>query len=223
MSFLSSIQYQYLKRYTSLVNTNRVHAIECQQKALSSLLNAAKNTAFGKEHSFNTINNYDDFKSHVPLRSYDDFKPYIKRILSREANILWQGLPAYFGKSSGTSGEPKLLPVTNEFLRSTQYAALYLLCNLSQQLNNTSFMGSKVLTFVDQQRLEKINGFLYGAISTIKMYNKPAWTKYFSLPNDSIKSIQDPLEKIKHIIQNAQGNDIRMIVALPVYLSYFLQ
>ncbi len=223
MSFLSSIQYQYLKRYTSLVNTNRVHAIECQQKALSSLLNAAKNTAFGKEHSFNTINNYDDFKSHVPLRSYDDFKPYIKRILSREANILWQGLPAYFGKSSGTSGEPKLLPVTNEFLHSTQYAALYLLRNLSQQLNNTSFMGSKVLTFVDQQRLEKINGFLYGAISTIKMYNKPAWTKYFSLPNDSIKSIQDPLEKIKHIIQNAQGNDIRMIVALPVYLSYFLQ
>jgi phenylacetate-coenzyme A ligase PaaK-like adenylate-forming protein len=187
------------------------------------LINAAKNTAFGKEHSFNEINNYDDFKNLVPLRNYDDLKIYIERILNREANVLWPGLPSYFGKSSGTSGKPKLLPVTKEFLRSTQYAALYMLCNLSQQLKSASFMGSKVFTLGDQQDLEEINGFLYGAISTIKMYSKPAFAKYFSLPKDDIKSIRDPAEKIKHIIQNIQGNDIRTTVALPVYLSHFLQ
>jgi len=223
MPLLSFIQYQYLKKYTSLVKVNRFHAIECQQQTFISLINAAKKTAFGKEHSFNTIRNYEDFKTNVPLRSYDDFKPYIERILNLETNVLWQGLPSHLAKSSGTAGEPKLLPVTKEFLRSTQFAALYMLCNLSLQLNSASFMGSKVLTLGDQQDLEEINGFLYGAISTIKMYNKPAWTKYFSLPNDAIKSILDPSEKIKRIIQNIQGNDIRMIVALPVYLSHFLQ
>lgn len=223
MSLLSFIQYQYLKNYNNLVNTNRFHALECQQKTLSSLITAAKNTAFAKEHTFNTINNYNDFKNQVPLRSYDDHKIYIERILKREVNILWQGLPLYFAKSSGTSGEPKLLPVTNEFLCSTQLAALYMLSNLSHQLNSASFMGSKVLTLGDQQDLETINGFLYGAISTIKMYNKPTWTKYFSLPSNAISSIKDPAEKIKSIIQNIQGNDVRMIVALPVYLAHFLQ
>jgi len=223
MSLPSFIQYQYLKRYNSLVNANRFRAIECQEKAFAALINAAKNTAFGKEHSFNTISNYDDFKKHVPLRSYDDYRIYIERILNKEANVLWHGLPAYFAKSSGTSGEPKLLPVPNEFLRSTQLAALYMLNNLSQQLGSASFMGSKVLTLGDQQDLEEINGFLYGAISTIKMYNKPAFTKHFSLPNDDIKSIRNPAEKIKRIIQNIPGHNIRMIVALPVYLSHFLQ
>ncbi len=223
MSLLSFIQYQYLERYTNLVKANRLNAIECQQKTFASLINAAKNTAFGKEHSFNTINDYNDFKNHVPLRSYDHFKTYIERILNKEANVLWPGLPSYLAKSSGTSDEPKLLPVTNEFLRSTQLAALYMLSNLSQQLNGASFMGSKVLTLGDQQDLEEINGFLCSAISTIKIYNKPAWTKYFSLPNDDIRFIHDPAEKIKTIIQNIQGNDVRMIVALPVYLSHFLQ
>jgi hypothetical protein len=223
MSLLSFIQYQYLKRYTKLVNTNRFHAVECQQKTFTSLINNAKNTAFGKEHSFNLINNYDDFKNHVPLRSYDDFKPYILQIFKREENVLCKEFPIFFAKSSGTSGEPKLLPVNNQFLRSTQLAALYMLNNLSQQMGNVSFMGSKVLTLGDQQDLETHNGFLCGAISAIKMYNKPAWAKHFSLPNNSIQLIKQPTEKIKHIIQNIFSNDIRMLVALPVYLSHFLQ
>ncbi|HYJ62809.1 MAG TPA: GH3 auxin-responsive promoter family protein, partial [Parafilimonas sp.] len=189
----------------------------------SSLIAAAKNTAFGKEHAFNTINCYDDFKQKVPLRSYDDFKIYIEKIFNREANVLWTGLPSFFAKSSGTSGNPKLLPVTNDFLHSTQMAALYMLCNLSRQLNSTSFMNGKVLTLADQQDLEEINGFLCGAISSIKMYNKPAFTKWFSFPNNKIKNIEGAAEKIKYIIQNVQGRNIKTIVALPVYLSYFLQ
>lgn len=223
MSFLSFLQKQYLKKYSGLVNANRFNAIECQQKTFSSLINTAKNTAFGKEHAFNKLNNYNDFKDAVPLRSYNDFKIYIDRILNKEANVLWTGLPSFFAKSSGTAGNPKLIPVTNEFLRSTQFAALYMLNNLSRQLNSTSFMGSCVLTLGDQQELEKINGFLCGAISSIKMHNRPAFTKHFSFPNNTIKNIKGAEEKITFIIQNIQEKNIKTIVALPVYLSHFLQ
>lgn len=222
MSLLSFIQYQYLKKYSASVNANRFHAIECQQKTFLSLINAAKNTFFGKEHSFHLINSYDDFKNQVPLRSYENFNPYIQRILKHESNILCEGYPKYFAKSSGTSDKPKLLPVTKRFLRSSQLAALYILNNLSQQTGNALFMGNKVLTLGDQQEPEEINGFLCGAISTLKMYNKPSWTNYFSLPGHSIQSIKEPSEKIRYIIQNIQGNDVRTIVALPVYLSHFL-
>src|SRR5690348_1930121 len=113
MSLLSFIQNQYLKRYAAFADANRFHAIECQHKIFSSLIAGAKNTVFGKEHAFNTINCYDDFKQKVPLRSYDDFKIYIERIFNREANVLWTGLPSFFAKSSSTAGNPKLLPVTN--------------------------------------------------------------------------------------------------------------
>lgn len=223
MSFFSYIQYQYLKKYSGLINANRHHAVKCQQETFKLLINAAKNTAFAKEHAFNSINSYEDFKNRVPLRSYNDYKPYIQRILNRETNVLCKGFPSFFAKSSGTSGETKLLPVTNDFLHSTQMAALYMLSNLSQHLGNALFIGSKVLTLGDQQELEEINGFLFGAISSIKMFNKPSFANWFSFPNDDIKNIHGANEKIKYIIQKIQGYDIQMIVALPVYLSHFLQ
>ncbi|MEP6464875.1 MAG: GH3 auxin-responsive promoter family protein [Parafilimonas sp.] len=223
MSLLSFIQYQYLKRYTSLINTNRFHAIECQQQTFASLINAAKNTAFGKEHSFNSIKTYDDFKRNVPLRIYEDFNLYIERILNREPSVLYPGLPAFFGKSSGTTDKPKLIPVTNESLQCTQYAALYMLSNLSAKLNSAKFMGSKVLALTDQQNFENVNGFLCGAISSIKSSSIPKWAKRFSFPPTEINNIEDPSKKISATIKNIQNNNIRMATALPVYLSYFLQ
>lgn len=223
MSVLSFVQYQYLKRFSNLINQNRIHAVECQQQIFLNLSNAAKNTAFGKAHHFNSIKNYDDFKRNVPLRNYEDFNVYIERILNREPDVLYPGLPAFFGKSSGTTDKPKLIPVTKESLQCTQYAALYMLSNLSAKLNSANFMGSKVLALTDQQNFENVNGFLCGAISSIKSYSMPQWAKRFSFPPTEINNIENPSEKINEIIKDIQGNDIRIVTALPVYLSYFLQ
>ena len=222
MSVLSFVQYHYLKRFSGLVNQNRFHAIECQQKVFLKLINTVKNTAFGNEHDCNSIKTYNDFKKNIPLRNYSDYSSYIERIFKRESSVLYPGLPAFFGKSSGTSDKPKLLPITKDFLQNTQYAALYMLCNLSMQLGNAKFMGGKVLALTDQQSFENINGFLCGAVSSIKTYNMPHWAKRFSFPSNEINDIENPAEKIEATIRNITGNNIQMAVALPVYLSYFL-
>ena len=68
-------------------------AVEDQQNILKDLVKTAKETEFGKEHGFEEIKNYDDFKKNVPVRDYEGFVPYIDRIKQGRFNVLWKGKP----------------------------------------------------------------------------------------------------------------------------------
>ena len=75
-------------------------ALEDQERIFKELIKTGRKTAFGKEHGFNNINTYEEFKKAVPLRDYEAFKPYIEQIKQGKHNILWKGLPIYFAKTS---------------------------------------------------------------------------------------------------------------------------
>lgn len=204
------------------MHVNRFHATDCQQNIFSELIQNGSHTAFGKEHCFKNIKNYDDFKRHVPVRTYEAFKPYIQRIFNREKDVLWPGLPDYFGKTTGTTDASKYLPVTNAFLSCTQYAAKYMLCNLAMLKGHARFIGKKVFYLDDQQEFENINGFACGAISAIKSSRMPTWAKSFSFPGSCLNGLTEPAQRLNTIIDTIPVNDINMAVALPVWLSHFL-
>lgn len=92
--------------------------IACQEKLMREFVEAARNTLFGKDHCFSTIKTYEDFKQHVPLRNYEELLPYVEKIKSGEANVLWKGRPVFFGKTSGTTSKIKFIPVTKESLNN---------------------------------------------------------------------------------------------------------
>jgi len=74
---------------------------ETQQRVFEKLIQGGKNTLFGREHDFQNIKSYDDFKERVPVSDYEDLKPYIEKIKNGEENILWKGRPVYLSKTSG--------------------------------------------------------------------------------------------------------------------------
>lgn len=228
MSLLTDLKYYYFKnyyfrRFIRLVRHNRNDAAECQEKTLSYLLKQAAVTAFGKDHSFNKINNYQDFRKQVPARSYEDFSIYTARIFNKEENVLWPGLPVYFGKSSGTVSGPKYIPVTKEYLTSTQYAARYMIANLITELRNTDFIGGKVFYQADPQVFEIKNGFKCASISAIKSHQMPNWAQLFSLPGKEIGQIKDLILRLDKTIEAMEQQKIKIAVALPVWLLHFLQ
>ncbi|HBX61832.1 MAG TPA: hypothetical protein DEG63_01840, partial [Flavobacteriaceae bacterium] len=50
--------------------------LETQDKILNELIVAAKNTKFGVDHHFESIKNYEDFKSQIPINDYEGLKHY---------------------------------------------------------------------------------------------------------------------------------------------------
>ena len=81
----------------------RNNAVKAQNKLLISLIEKAKNTQFGIDHNFSSINNYSDWKQNVPIRDYESLKEYVEEIIDGGVNISWPGKPIYFCKTSGTT------------------------------------------------------------------------------------------------------------------------
>ena len=104
----------FAKITTQKVQNWADNPIETQEKIFSQLISGAQNTAFGKDHHFEQIHSYEDFKKAVPVRDYEGFKAYIERIKQGQENVLWKGKPIYFAKTSGTTSGTKYIPISKE-------------------------------------------------------------------------------------------------------------
>ncbi|MGF1514965.1 MAG: GH3 auxin-responsive promoter family protein [Elainellaceae cyanobacterium] len=102
--------------------------LEATQAAfLRSLLEAHKDTAFGRKHGLADISTVEQFRERIPVRPYSAFEPYVQRMAHGEANVLVPDPLIYFNISSGSTGKKKLIPVTKRsrrFLSRSSRAAV---------------------------------------------------------------------------------------------------
>ncbi len=85
-----------------------------QQCFLLKLLRDNARTAFGRQHGFASISTEDDYRRHVPIREYEEFRPFINRMMSGDRAVLTTHQPVMFTMTSGTTSEPKFIPVTRQ-------------------------------------------------------------------------------------------------------------
>src|SRR5205807_408776 len=81
-----------------------------QAAVLHRLLVDNAETAFGRTHAFSELTTPDEYARSVPLADYEAFRPFVKRIIGGEKRVLSVEDPYMFTTTSGTTGEPKLLP-----------------------------------------------------------------------------------------------------------------
>src|SRR6201996_3580622 len=77
-------------------------AIADQEAIMKELLRVGSKTVFGADHKLGEVKTYEEFRQAVPVRDYEQFAPYINLIKEGRHNVLWQGVPLYLAKESGT-------------------------------------------------------------------------------------------------------------------------
>jgi hypothetical protein len=93
------------------------HPQAAQNTFLLRLMKTNANTAFGRDHGFATIRTEADYRRQVPIRDYEGLRPYVNRIIAGEQAVLTAAAPSMLNMTSGTTGEPKYIPVTPESMR----------------------------------------------------------------------------------------------------------
>jgi hypothetical protein len=83
-----------------------------QQHLLRSILERNKDTEYGKAFNFATLKSLKDYQGNVPIIDYEDIRARIERMTRGEKNILTAETPVLFAQTSGTTGDPKFIPVT---------------------------------------------------------------------------------------------------------------
>lgn len=95
-----------------------------QKTFLRDLLKANAATVFGKEHGFADVRSETDYRRQIPIRDYEDFRSYVNQIIAGEKNVLTADSPCMLNLTSGTTGEPKYIPVTRTSLRQASHFSI---------------------------------------------------------------------------------------------------
>jgi hypothetical protein len=81
-----------------------------QRNKLRCVIEQNRDTAFGKAHSFDKIDRYEEFIRRVPLADYAALEPWISRVRHGEANVLTRAPITHLIPTSGSTGARKLIP-----------------------------------------------------------------------------------------------------------------
>ncbi len=210
---------QVSKKVYKWVN-NPVHS---QEKVFNSLIKDAQNTVFGKDHKFNSIHTYDDFKKQVPVRDYEQLKPYVERIKKGEKNILWPGKPIYFAKTSGTTSGAKYIPITKESMPYHISAAKEALLLYIAETGKADFVDGKMIFLQGSPVIDDSNPVKTGRLSGIVAHYVPKYLQRNRMPSWDTNCIDDWETKVNAIVNETQFEDLRLISGIPSWVQMYFE
>ncbi|WP_417362675.1 GH3 auxin-responsive promoter family protein [Galbibacter sp.] len=197
--------------------------IQSQEKVLRDLIKSAKNTAFGKDHGFDQIENYQDFKQRVPIRDYEELKHYIERAVKGEESVLWPGSPHYFAKTSGTTSGAKYIPITKESMPFHIKAAKDAILNYIHQTGNAEFVDGKMIFLQGSPILQEKNGIKLGRLSGIVAHYVPSYLQKNRMPSWETNCIEDWETKVDAIVEETVKEDMTVISGIPSWVQMYFE
>ncbi|MBR6251940.1 MAG: GH3 auxin-responsive promoter family protein [Bacteroidales bacterium] len=192
--------YRKINLAMSIVGNIEIFKLKCaskdvvksQGKTLRAILNYAKDTEYGREHNFAKILEaksdkelFEAYRNNVKMNDYEDLRPYINKHLQGGKDILFPGKPKMYATTSGTTKEPKWIPITNEYF-SNVYGKInkLWLWTLIQQSKYT-FAGGVVSIVGKAIEGEAPDGTIVGSVSGVSYTQCPAFVKKaYTAPNE---------------------------------------
>ena len=197
--------------------------VKTQEKVFKKLISDAKKTAFGKDHHFDKIKTYQDFKKRVPIRDYEGLKNYADRVVAGEPNVLWKGKPLYFGKTSGTTSGTKYIPLTKESMPEHIKAARNALLMYINRKKNADFVNGKMIFLQGSPALEEKNGIEIGRLSGISAHFVPKYLQKNRLPSYQTNCIEDWETKVEKVIDETINEDMTLIGGIPSWVQMYFE
>ena len=218
-SFLAKIYARILVRK---LQQEQLRAIDIQAQILADLILKAKHTSFGLAHQFNQIENYETFKSLVPVRDYEDFQePFLKDLIAGKPNVLWPGKPIYFCKTSGTTSGVKYIPITKDSMQHHINAAKTALLCYINETGNADFLNGKLIFLQGSPLLNKKSGIATGRLSGIVAHHVPAYLQANRLPSFETNCIEDWETKLDAIVAETFHQDMTLISGIPPWVQMY--
>ncbi len=213
----------FAKRITARIYKQSNNAVKVQKRVLKKLIRQAQNTAFGRDHNFNKINTYEDFKKQVPVRDYEALRPYFERVVEGEPNVLWKDKPLYLASTSGTTSGVKYIPITKESMPTHIKAARNALLHYIEETQNIDFLDGKLIFLQGSPVLDEKNGMKTGRLSGISAHYIPKYLVKNRLPSWKTNCIEDWETKVEAIIDETIHEDMRLIGGIPSWVQMYFE
>lgn len=185
---------------------------QVQQQLLTEMLRRHAETDFGRDHGFAQVRSYEDFTKAVPVGDYETHQPYIDRVWRGQTTAL---LPAgqdvrMFSRTSGTTGQPKHIPVTPRFLSAMRRG--WNVWGLAALNDHRGAWLRPILQISSPMReLDSPTGTPCGAISgLLALTQKPIVRRMYVVP-PVVADMADPAARYYVTLRCCVGRDVAFI------------
>lgn len=159
-------QYAAGKALEQQLEADVLHAREVQEELLFEMIEANKDTPFGRDHGFADIKTVEDFKRTVPFTNYDDYAGYIYEVMERGTRgVVTTEEIVHFNETSGTMGNPKGIPYTKRMAEILMgYSGAYTYYH-SYVGAGEGLAGGRMLTLIESHYNTLKSGISFGSLS----------------------------------------------------------
>jgi hypothetical protein len=199
------------RRFERLLDDAR----DVQRRWLFNRLHRCRDTKFGRDHGFAHVHTLEDFRRQVPVARYDRFQPYIDAVARGDFGAL---VPAgetveRFTITTGSTGTPKLNPVTTTWLK--EYKNAWDLWGLKILLDHPECVGGKILQMVGTWNMGTTEGGLpISMISTLATrYQHPLVRPFYAIPYE-VSDVRDPVARYYTTLRLGIAENISLIVLM---------
>ncbi len=192
---------------------------KAQEKTLRGILEYAKDSEWGKAHNFAEILEaktadelYARWQKNVPPQDYEDLRPFVERHKNGEANVLFPGKPMMYATTSGTTKEPKWVPITNEYY-SNVYSKMTHLWLYSFMMHRPKVFEGKCLSIVGKA-IEGAapDGTVYGSVSGVTRRDCPEFMKGLYAESADVFDIADYKARYYTLMRTGIELDIYLLI-----------
>jgi len=202
-----------------------VRFAELQQARLKTILSRNAETEFGEAHRFAEIGSIEDYQRRVPISGPTDYEAAWKRISAGERRVLFADPVDAYGLSSGTTGEPKAVPLTKALVRSLKRAIGYTTASYIGRTGNYGLLRGYALQMAAPpcMRINEADGkpvgFITGLISAARTYP----FHNIGIPPTEVLNLEDWEEKYRIVEDKYAHLDVRMVFGIPSYVLGLLR
>lgn len=221
---VNSVASWFLKKRFHQIELFLKYPYEVQNELLMNLLDWAKQTEFGKQYEFKSIQSYREFAERVPISTYENYQHWIERSRQGEQNLFWPKPIKWFAKSSGTTDtKSKFIPVSNAALENCHYAAgKDLLCMYLNNNPDSELFNGKNLRLGGSKELYEENGTVFGDLSAILIDNMPFWAEFSSTPSNKVSLMSDWNLKMQAIVDETLNENVTSLAGVPSWMLVLL-
>lgn len=201
------------------VNAASKNCKKASVKTLRNILEYAKNTEWGKAHNFQEILNaktdeelFELYQKNQSICDYETIRPFVERHKNGEENILFPGKPKMYATTSGTTGKPKWIPITNEYYDNI-YNKMTKLWLYTFMMHKPHCFEGKALSIVGKA-IEGYapDGTVYGSVSGVTRRDIPNFIRPIHSAPDAVFAISDYTARYYTIMRIGIEQNISIIV-----------
>lgn len=195
--------------------------VRTQKRTLARLVRRARNTRFGRDHSFDRIATVADFQSAVPIRTYEDlWNDYLRDRYPVFEDLTWPGRIPYLALTSGTTqGGSKYIPVSPEMVRSNRETARRMVEFQYAAHPETQLFRGRIFFLGGSTELAEVApGVREGDLSGIAAIEVAPWLRPLTFPPLDLALESDWDRKLDRFTELSVREPITLVGGVPSWL-----